>query len=635
MPSEPQPAAAEIDELRQRLRALGYLDAGVDRFVLGAAHGGRGAMFVALLASVRIGLLAALLLGPAAALAVAVRLQGLVTGARDVIVLGLYMAILFGAATTIVALGAALLVAAGARRRGPALVSRARPLSIAAGVVVGALALAYLTLLWTSVSVGWSMGLGGAPAGGWPLLLAGFAAAAAAALLLGHAVTLTALAVIVAGAPSGLPRRGVPGSSWRMLLGTGALAFCAALTVFAATAPRPDASAPPALTVVPSGLRVRVIAIDGLDAAAIDRLAASGQAPALAETLAGGTPVTFDDLPGQPYDPARVWTTVATGQPPAVHGIESLEGTRVAGVAGRVGGQGTGWRTVRTALDLVRLTRPALASGTERRARTFWEVAAGAGLRTAVVNWWATWPAPADAGIVVSDRATLRLERGGPLDAEIAPAALYPALEAEWPGIRREAHEIATAALDGIAGGDAALPPQAARLDAATRLITARVTDPSIDLTVSYFAGPDIVGYGSQGSPAAGPTTYLVALDRMLAPVLAADPGEILFVIAAPGRGRTAPGRIAVKGTSAAAAPGAALGTLDVAPTILYALGVPLSRELPGTAATFLFTPAFAGRYPPRFVAGYGRPGATRAVRSGAPLEQEMLDRLRSLGYVK
>ena len=56
-----------------------------------------------------------------------------------------------------------------------------------------------------------------------------------------------------------------------------------------------------------------------------------------------------------------------------------------------------------------------------------------AGLRTAVVNWWATWPAPPAGGIVVTDRAVLRLEHGGALDAEIAPASLYPVLQQAWP----------------------------------------------------------------------------------------------------------------------------------------------------------------------------------------------------------
>ena len=137
-------------------------------------------------------------------------------------------------------------------------------------------------------------------------------------------------------------------------------------------------------------------------------------------------------------DPARAWTTIATGQP-----AERARRARPRDAAGRRrpgqprdrGPSSLGAQRLRGATDLLRLTRPSIASGDERRAKTFWEVAADAGLRTAVVNWWATWPATADTGVVLSDRATLRLERGGPLDAEIAPASLYEPLRQRWPEI--------------------------------------------------------------------------------------------------------------------------------------------------------------------------------------------------------
>jgi hypothetical protein len=48
-----------------------------------------------------------------------------------------------------------------------------------------------------------------------------------------------------------------------------------------------------------------------------------------------------------------------------------------------------------------------------------------------------------------------------------------------------------------------------------------------------------------------------------------------------------------------------------------------------------MFTEPFVARYPVRFVATYGTPMATELQRSGAPLDQEMIDRLRSLGYVR
>jgi hypothetical protein len=69
-----------VGELRERLRALGYLNAGVDRFVLAPARGEQTSVGLAWRVSLRIGLLAALLLGPGAAIGVAMRVPGLIAG---------------------------------------------------------------------------------------------------------------------------------------------------------------------------------------------------------------------------------------------------------------------------------------------------------------------------------------------------------------------------------------------------------------------------------------------------------------------------------------------------------------------------------------------------------------------------
>jgi hypothetical protein len=106
----------------------------------------------------------------------------------------------------------------------------------------------------------------------------------------------------------------------------------------------------------------------------------------------------------------------------------------------------------------MRLTRPSVASGRERKVKTMWEVAADAGLRTVVVNWWATWPAAsgADGAIMLTDRALLRLDRGGPLDAEIAPASIYDRLKQRWRAIRDQALARAHAAAESLDWG----PPE-------------------------------------------------------------------------------------------------------------------------------------------------------------------------------
>src|SRR5262249_37632548 len=143
-------------------------------------------------------------------------------------------------------------------------------------------------------------------------------------------------------------------------------------------------------------------------------------------------------------DPARAWTTIATGVSPDVHGVHAIETRRVAGLQGRLAAEaGPVGAAGPAAAHLVRLTRPSVASRDERRAKTFWEVAEDAGLRTAVVNWWASWPAPPSGAIVITDRALLRLEQGGALDAEIAPASRYEPLRAAWPSIRGRARAAA------------------------------------------------------------------------------------------------------------------------------------------------------------------------------------------------
>jgi hypothetical protein len=92
---------------------------------------------------------------------------------------------------------------------------------------------------------------------------------------------------------------------------------------------------------------------------------------------------------------------------------------------------------------------------------------------------------------------------------------------------------------------------------------------------------------------------------------------------------------MALGGRVAAPSIGAELRPVDVAPTILYTLGVPISRELAGRPGMQMFAPEFSLRFPVREVATYGERKAAGAVRGGEPLDQEMVERLRSLGYVR
>ncbi len=653
---------SRLDELRQQLRALGYLDAGVNRFVLGPARESRSRTAIALFASLRVGLVAAVLLGPAAAIGVGGRLPGLITGLRDAVVIALYMGVLFGAGVSIAAFTASLLVASIA---GEHLVRRASALSRAAGGVVAVGCLAYLTLWWRTADAafGWSAPLATALA---------LAVAVAISLLIGHAVTATAFAVIIAGHTHRdnypFERPATTRRWWRTSAAAAALAFAGAATLLVITAPRDSRVQPPPLTVVSSGLRVRLLAIDGFDPAIFADLAATGRVPALAAALSSARARLAQGDDGA-RDPARTWTTIATGHNAETHGIRGLETRRVAGVQGTVAAAPSKLGTaMRDATDLLRLTRPSVVTGSERRVKTLWEVAAAAGLRTAVVNWWATWPTASegarDSGIVVSDRAMLRLERGGTLNAEIAPASAYERLLPKWPALREEAAtevrrlwpSSGTALTSSVRTGQAIEPPgdgpgaileRSAQLDAMQIILAREVSNPAPDLLAVYLPGLDVAQHALFGNAVTALSAstvaarvealreYYIFLDHLLSESLHAGSHELVVIVTEPGRvGTAAEGLMGVGGDVAAARTVAARQT-DVMPTVLHALGIPISRELAGAVSTELFTPEFLRRYPVRQVAAYGRPVLNTRITRGQALDSEMIDRLRSLGYVR
>ena len=182
-----------IDELRQRLRSLGYLDAGVDRFVLGPARATRRPAVIALLASLRVGAIAGAAAGPcrgprpqrtrarprhrparrARRRALSRRRSSASPWPRR------------RSSRVSSCRGSRTIPVADSRGAG-------RGCARAAGGLVTLLCLVYLTLWWQTViaGLGWSAPL-------WTL--SALALAAAISLLLGHAVAVASSAVTLAG----------------------------------------------------------------------------------------------------------------------------------------------------------------------------------------------------------------------------------------------------------------------------------------------------------------------------------------------------------------------------------------------------------------------------------------------------
>ncbi|MFN3413062.1 MAG: alkaline phosphatase family protein [Thermoanaerobaculum sp.] len=159
--------------------------------------------------------------------------------------------------------------------------------------------------------------------------------------------------------------------------------------------------------------RLVVLGLDALDWSLVDELCARGVMPHLAQLLKEGVHAELEVPP--PLISPVIWTTIATGVPPEVHGVlDFLEPDTQGGP-------------------------PHPISANSRKAPALWEILAAAGRSTATIGWWATFPAQAPpGGVVYSDRLTEQL---------LGLAADTPAL-ADPPQAQEEAQKLALKAKD-------------------------------------------------------------------------------------------------------------------------------------------------------------------------------------------
>jgi hypothetical protein len=615
-----RPPLASVDSVREELRRLGYLDSGIDRFVLGAA-GGESPLRASLRAALRVGLLGGTLAAGALALLAVGLDRRLLLEPRDLALLLAYLWVALGLATGGAAWLAGLAAAWAARRLGrPPAPGLPRNLGLAVGVAV----LAYLALWWRS------HGAGAAPA----VHAAALAVGLALSVALGRFASLAAVAVLSAGgAAPRLPQASLSRRHLLPLLAGATLAIAAGVTLAAHLGRR--APLAPDYAVVPTGLRVCVVGIDGLEAGMAEQMLARGAMPRLATLFALGARARLRAEPERV--PAIVWTTIATGRGPEAHGIRAAGVRRLPGMRTPVPqAESRLVSALGAATDLLRITRAQPLTSVLRSVKTFWNVASDKGLRVGVVNWWATWPADAVNGYVVSDRAVFKLEKGGASEHEVHPPELFEALRALLPPPE---------------GPDAGPAARARRLDRFHIAAARRLRDGAPpDIEALYLPGLDIVTAHELGE---APMADLASLDRRLDAVRAyyafADeliggaaaglgPRDVLVLVGDPGRlarSGTAPaeGLLVLAGGPVVAIDLGRVSSRDVAPTVLHLVGLPVSRELDGLALEAALAADFRAAHPLRVVDGYGRRPSVAPAESS--FDEQMLEELRSLGYIQ
>ncbi|MDQ7006039.1 MAG: alkaline phosphatase family protein [Acidobacteriota bacterium] len=412
--------------------------------------------------------------------------------------------------------------------------------------------------------------------------------------------------------------------------------------------------------------RVLLVGIDGAEWELIRPLAAAGDLPAFRQLLEEGATGDLRSLAG--YNSPALWTTILTGRLPAHHGIP-------------------GWTLEDERGD------PQLVTSNMRRAPTLWEILGAAGLRSTVVGHLATWPATPIEGYLVTNYSPMAVTRGegdhartaNPLKGTVwedVPAQVFPpSLLTEVLPLRVDMADVGEEEMRSFISRP---PPAPGALEAdllhslrfahaADRTYAGifdhlRAKERTAFATV-YFGGVDAVSHrfwrfmdpSLQGASDVERerygkviARYYAFVDRYLQRILRdLDSRTTLIVCSDHGfraarkkdsrRNREYSGRHRLRGVLALYGRGVRRPAVvedarlvDLAPTILALLGRPAARDMPGRVLAQALDPRLVDRLPAP-VATYQALAPRPADRTPrpSPVDEQMLDQLRSLGYVQ
>ena len=416
--------------------------------------------------------------------------------------------------------------------------------------------------------------------------------------------------------------------------------------------------------------------VDGADWQVIEPLMARGRMPNFARVVREGSSGTL--LSMEPSASPSLWTTIATGVGPARHGIEGFVVEN---------GEGAGSRTPSAPLEgddpgSGESIRP-VTSGM-RKVPAVWNILSRYGRRAGIVGWLVTWPAEPINGFIVSSYLPYiyNWSTGRPLKGtlvegiprqtfpeglidELEPLKVRPS-DLEVPTVRRfydpdrvggllaEDRECVTGFMWSLA------------CDETYRRIGRHLfAGYPVDLFAVYFGGvdvashrfwkfahPEAMAYGVRPGDAAvlGGVidSYYAYIDEILGDYLASLHKEDTLVILSdhgfkpvlwPGHPATS-GHHRLEGIVALFGRGVRPGIriegarlVDILPTVLMLLDVPLAESLEGRTLTDALTMGFQKDHPLHRVKDYSDIPASSGPDT-SDLDRNVLERLRSLGYI-
>ena len=389
--------------------------------------------------------------------------------------------------------------------------------------------------------------------------------------------------------------------------------------------------------------RVSIIALDGASLGFIRQRVAAGQFPNLGRLLDRAATIDLATLTPTQAEP--IWAAAATGKSPQQNGIRSNARYRASDLdvvtvdvlpdycfASALPDQGFVQRSAPTSSSLT--------------ARPVWDILSDYGIVSGVAGWPLSYPARADLGFVLSDRfdeaasEPLRLRDASAGDPTTAVDVAREIFD-RWQATPRA--EVMPALASGLPDP---IGLNQARWDRAYHeSVLALAPQFAPRLTAVRFEGlatfghsylsdaqPELFGNRLRVDPQRSVLDqYYAFIDSEIGQATRRlAPGDLLMVISGFGMEPTALrkrvlarilGRPDFTGTHDAAPDGflMAYGTnvasgsfgrgtiLDVAPTVLYYMGVNVGKDLDGFARTDLFVPTYVLEHPVKYVASHER----------------------------
>ena len=376
--------------------------------------------------------------------------------------------------------------------------------------------------------------------------------------------------------------------------------------------------------------RITLLVLDGASLEYVWPRVASARLPNFGRLLDAGASMDLATI--RPTQPAPVWAALATGMYPAKNGVRSAASYFAIGDT----------RAIDLLPDhcfshvLVRLgaVQDQPASSAAWRAQPIWSILGEYGITAGIVRWPLTYPASPLNGFLVSDGFHQMLGSVQEFDGRaVYPADLLP---------------VVRDAFGGANGVPVDTPAAASRHDEAYSRAARDLHDARpVHLTAVRYQGLDTVSHlylryaqprDFPGVPDDERQRYGGVVDRYYAYIDAEigaaierlAPGDLLLVISGFGMRPVDPikqaiGRVLrdpdVSGTHHNAPDGFLLAfgsnvlagrkprgsIVDVTPTILYFLGLPVGRDMDGFARADLFSPAFTAERPIAFIPSHGR----------------------------